>query len=232
MTPTTAIGRHPLRGGSALLHSVDLRGPAGLLEAVVNEGNADAPFAALICHPHPKGGGNLHNKVVYHCMKALNAPERGLGWPVLRFNFRGTGRSEGAHDGHAEAEDVLAALRWLDNQFALPAVLVGFSFGAAMALSALKLGSHQVQAVAALGLPTTAEGRQFRYSFLKDLGVPKLFLSGDRDRYASPSELETVVAHAADPKRLIFMRGAAHFFAGRLESMQKALTHWLKEQLL
>jgi hypothetical protein len=59
----------------------------------------------MICHPHPHGGGTLHNKVVYHAMKALNAPEWGLGWPVLRFNFRGTGLSQGTHDGEAEANE-------------------------------------------------------------------------------------------------------------------------------
>src|SRR5579872_4945941 len=102
------------------VRSIDLSGPAGRLEAVVNEAAADAPVAALICHPHPKGGGTLHNKVVYHAMKALNAPEWGLGWPVLRFNFRGTGRSEGAHHGADEVDDVIAALNWLENEYALP----------------------------------------------------------------------------------------------------------------
>src|ERR1035441_3092892 len=63
----------------------------------------DAPFSALVCHPHPLGGGNLHNKVVYHAMKALNDPQWGLGLPVLRFNFRGTGLSQGTHDGLAES---------------------------------------------------------------------------------------------------------------------------------
>ena len=92
---------------AAVLRTVDLTGPAGRLEAVVNEGAADAPFAALVCHPHPLGGGSLHNKVVYHAMKALNAPEWGLHWPVLRFNFRGTGLSHGVHDGDAEVGDVL-----------------------------------------------------------------------------------------------------------------------------
>ena len=75
---------------------MELNGPAGHLEAVVNEGSAGARAAVLICHPHPLGGGSLHNKVVYHAMKVMNAPEWGLGWPVLRFNFRGTGLSEGA----------------------------------------------------------------------------------------------------------------------------------------
>ena len=66
---------------------------------MLNQGAPDARFAALVCHPHPLGGGNLHNKVVYHAMKVLNDAAWGLGWPVLRFNFRGTGLSEGAHDG-------------------------------------------------------------------------------------------------------------------------------------
>ena len=103
--------------------SVELRGPAGRLEAVLNEGAPDAPFAALVCHPHPLGGGTLHNKVVYHAMKVLNDPAWGFGLPVLRFNFRGTGLSEGAHDGEAETDDVLAALDWLENEFKLPLVV-------------------------------------------------------------------------------------------------------------
>ncbi|MGB7547654.1 MAG: hypothetical protein WBM14_07890, partial [Terracidiphilus sp.] len=117
--------------GTAMIRSVALSGPAGRLEALLNEGAPDARFAALLCHPHPKGGGTMHNKVVYHAMKALNAAEWGLGWPVLRFNFRGTGLSEGAHDGRAEAGDVLAALDWLENEYRRPLVVAGFSFGAA-----------------------------------------------------------------------------------------------------
>ena len=69
-------------------------------------------------------------------MKALNAPAFGLALPVLRFNFRGTGRSQGEHDSRAEVEDVGAALAWLENAYKLPLVAVGFSFGAAMALAA------------------------------------------------------------------------------------------------
>src|SRR5580700_1722279 len=90
----------------------DLRGPAGRLEALLNTGREDAPFAALVCHPHPSGGGTMHNKVVYHAMKALSS----VGLPVLRFNFRGTGLSEGEHDhGRGEQDDVRAALDWLQQ---------------------------------------------------------------------------------------------------------------------
>lgn len=211
------------------LRSLRVPGPAGSLEAVVNEGAPDAPYAALVCHPHPSGGGNLHNKVVYHAMKVLNAPEWSFRFPVLRFNFRGTGRSEGVHDGKAESEDVLAALRWLENEYRRPIIAAGFSFGAAMALKAVC--SSPVKAMAALGLPTHAGDRSYHYSFLKSCPVPKLLLSGDRDQYATADELAQVAAAASEPRRLILIPGADHFFTGHLEPMQKALAVWLKEQL-
>jgi uncharacterized protein len=214
--------------------SVTLKGPAGRLEAVLNLGSPDAPFAALVCHPHPVFGGNLHNKVVYHAMKAMNDPQWGLGWPVLRFNFRGMGRSEGVHDGDAEISDVLAATDWLEHELRLPIVVAGFSFGAAMALRAcaVRRQSHDdVRAIVAIGLPTQVEDRSYHYSFLSGLTVPKLFLSGDRDPFASPGELAEVVKSSADPKHLVLMRGADHFFTDRLEWMQAALSGWLKEQV-
>ncbi len=218
----------------ARLRGVTLNGPAGRLEALLNEGSTSARFAALVCHPHPKGGGTMHNKVVYHAMKALNAPEWGLCLPVLRFNFRGTGLSEGAHDGRAETGDVLAALDWIENEFKLPVVLAGFSFGAAMALFACCDGNSprtSLRAMVALGLPTQAEGRHYRYSFLSACLLPKLFLSGDRDEYAPQQDLQQIFAHAAPPKNLVLLPGADHFFATQLEAMQGALASWLKEQL-
>src|SRR5260370_5787128 len=124
---------------SRRVRSVKMSGPAGWLEGIVNDGCPDAKFAAVVCHPHPVGGGTMHNKVVYHAMKVMNSP--GLAWPVLRFNFRGTGRSQGVHDGKAETGDVLAALEWLENEYKRPLVVVGFSFGAAMALAACCSGN-------------------------------------------------------------------------------------------
>ncbi len=220
-----------------MLRGVALTGPAGRLEALLNEGDADAPCAALVCHPHPKGGGTMHNKVVYHAMKALNAPEFGLGWPVLRFNFRGTGLSEGTHDGYAESGDVLAALEWLAREYRRPVVVAGFSFGAAMALRACCDASagdgpnKNVRAVIALGLPTEAEGRQYQYGFLRSCSLPKLFLSGDRDQYAPAADLRRVAATTAEPKKLVLLPGADHFFAGQLEAMQNTIAGWLVEQL-
>jgi alpha/beta superfamily hydrolase len=214
---------------SARLRSVDLTGPAGRLEAILNLGAQDAPFAALVCHPNPKAGGTMHNKVVYHAMKVLNDAEWGLGWPVLRFNFRGTGLSEGSFDGRAEAEDVLAALGWLVNAYKNPIVVAGFSFGSAMALMACCQQPAAIHAVAALGLPTTADGHQYHYRFLADCNIPKLFLSGDDDVFAPVTQLTQVFDSAAEPKHMVLVPGADHFFTGKLELMQKALAGWLKE---
>ena len=114
---------------SSQIRSLFLDGPAGRLEALLNAGTADATYAALVCHPHPSFGGTLHNKVVFHTMKTLNS----FGFPVLRFNFRSAGLSQGEHDhGRGEVDDVRSALDWLDKEFRLPMIFAGFSFGAAV----------------------------------------------------------------------------------------------------
>jgi uncharacterized protein len=217
---------------SGYQRSLSLPGPAGRLEALIKEGAPDAPFAALICHPHPLAGGNLHNKVVYHAMKAVNDPQWGFGFPVLRFNFRGTGLSQGTHDGRAEADDVLAALDWLENEYKRPIVAMGFSFGAAMTLQACchQQARPNVRALVALGLPTLSDGHNYRYPCLQGCNIPKLFLSGDNDQFASVAQLTQVVATAADPKRFVLLPGADHFFTGHLAAMQSSLAGWLKEQ--
>ncbi len=230
MTTTTAAAQPSLSPAPAALRSLSLPGPAGRLEALMNEGAPHAPFAALLCHPHPKGGGSMHNKVVYHAMKALNDPQWGLGWPVLRFNFRGTGLSQGVHDGRAETGDVLAALDWLEREYRRPLVLVGFSFGAAMALGACcspRQTPAKVRALALLGLPTQSERHQYRYPSLQNCTLPKLFLSGDSDQYAPAAQLAQVAAAAAEPKQLVLLPRADHFFTGQLEPMQQALAGWL-----
>ncbi len=200
----------------------------------MNEGAPDAAFAAVVCHPHPLGGGTMNNKVVYHAMKVLNDPAWGLGWPVLRFNFRGTGLSQGEHDGKAEAGDVLSALDWLENEYHRPVVLVGFSFGAMMALSACCSPSRSpetVRALALLGLPNQADGTEYHYPHLQSCAIPKLFLSGASDQYAPAEQLVQIAACAAEPKQLVLLPHADHFFTGQLEPMQLSLSGWLKEQL-
>ena len=208
----------------ASLRNIDLHGPAGRLEALLNEGRTDAPYVTLLCHPHPLGGGTMHNKVVYHAMKVFH----GLGWPVLRFNFRGTGLSEGTHDGRAEAEDVRAGLDWLTAEYNKPIVAAGFSFGAAMGLKAC-CTDPRIHGFAALGLPTHAEGRDYTYPYLQNCKFPKLFLSGSRDQFAPADQLRSVADSAPEPKQFLLIPGADHFFLGRLPAMQAALGQWLRE---
>ena len=168
-------------------------------------------------------------------MKVLNDPVWGLGWPVLRFNFRGAGLSQGEHHGEAEIGDVLAALDWLTSEFGLPIFVGGFSFGAAMALEACcgaSAAHHDVRALALLGLPAAVNERRYSYSFLHNASAAKLFLSGDRDCFASPAQLGGIVDAAPEPKQLVLLPGADHFFTDHIEAMQLALTHWIEEHVL
>ncbi len=205
------------------IRSFFLDGPAGRLEALLNAGDHDATHAALVCHPHPLYGGTMHNKVVYHAMKALHR----FGLPVLRFNFRGTGLSQGEHDqGRGEVDDVRAALDWLHSEFRLPIVFAGFSFGAAVGMRAA-CPDPRVVALIALGTPIEAEGRAYAYSYLAQCRKPKLFVSGSRDEFGPRPDLEQVAALAAEPRKLVFIEGVDHFFAGKLKEMQAAIETWL-----
>ena len=207
-----------------LLRTVDdLRGPAGRLEALLNEGQPDARYAVVLCHPHPLFGGTMHNKVVYHAMKTFQA----YGLPVLRFNFRGAGLSEGVHDnGHGERDDLRAALAWLSNEYARPLLFAGFSFGASVGLRTC-CGDARVLGLAALGVPVRAGGREYHYRFLNNCLQPKLFISGARDEFAPQAEVEAMVAAAAPPATLVVVPEADHFFVGKLDQVQLALSQWL-----
>lgn len=210
---------------NAAIRSLFLDGPAGRLEALLNEGAADATHAGLVCHPHPLFGGTMHNKVVFHATKALHA----FGFPVLRFNFRGAGLSAGTHDGREETADVQAALAWLKQEFSLPIIFAGFSFGAARGLKAA-CPDPDVRALISLGTPVEAEGRLYSYRFLRDCPKPKLFLSGNHDQFGPHDVLEEIVAVAAEPKELVFLPGD-HFFAGHLNEMRMTVESWLQELL-
>jgi uncharacterized protein len=209
------------------IKSILLSGPAGRLEALLNAGEPHATHSAVVCHPHPQFGGTMHNKVVFHAAKALSS----FGFPVLRFNFRGTGLSEGEHDyGRGEVDDVHAALKWLRNEFGRPMIFAGFSFGAATGLKAV-CDEADVTAVISLGTPVKVEERAYAYQFLKHCTKPKLFVSGGRDQYGPRAELQAVVEQAAEPKKLVLVNGADHFFEGHLPDMQAAIREWLPQAL-
>lgn len=209
------------------IRSLFIEGPAGRLEALLNAGVPNASHVALVTHPHPVYGGTMHNKVVYHATKALNS----FGFPVLRFNFRGAGMSEGEHNqGHGEVDDVRAALAWLKNEFHLPIIFAGFSFGASTGLRA-SCPDPDVKFLISLGTPVAAEGRSYAYRFLSECSKPKLFVSGDRDQYGPLNELEPVFNSAAEPKKFVIVPNADHFFEGQLPAMREAIESWVSEQL-
>ena len=214
---------------SSTIRSFFLDGLAGRLEALLNAGAADATHAALVCHPHPSFGGTLHNKVVFHTMKALNS----FGFPVLRFNFRSAGLSQGEHDhGRGEVNDVRTALDWLDKEFHLPLIFAGFSFGAAVGLQAACPDSR-VKAAIALGIPVAAiDNRSYNFEFLKTCSKPKLFISGDRDQFAPQASLHHLVTSVPEPRKLVFIEGADHFFEGRLRELRGEIENWLREVVL
>lgn len=214
----------PVPVQNAAIRSLFLEGPAGRLEALLNVGDDHATHAALVCHPHPMFGGTLHNKVVFHTMKALN----GFGYPVLRFNFRGAGLSEGDHDhGLGEREDVATALNWIDHEYHLPVIFAGFSFGAAVGLPVACV-DDRVKAMIGLGLPVDPiDDRPYNFDFLRTCGKSKLLVSGTRDQFGSPAQLRQLAATVAEPKQLVLIDSADHFFEGRLKELRDAIEAWV-----
>jgi|SRR5580658_88267 alpha/beta superfamily hydrolase len=196
-----------------------LDGPAGNLEALLEAPEDSAPrAAALVCHPHPLFGGTMHNKVVYRVARAL----RSSGHVVLRFNFRGVGRSEGRHDlGIGEIADARAALDWLRNRYrGLPYTLAGFSFGSRVVLS-LGCALRDPERLIALGFPAKRDP----VGVLAACTSPKVFIQSTHDEYGPPREMETFYAQVADPKRLIWVEAEDHFFAGGLDELERQVVN-------
>jgi uncharacterized protein len=201
-----------------------LAGPAGRLEAILWSPSAGLPrMAALVCHPHPLFGGTMHNKVVYQAAKSLDA----LGLPVLRFNFRGTGLSEGKHDrGEGERGDARAALDFLAVEFPnVPLLVAGFSFGCWVGLRA---GCEDVRVTQLIGLGPPVNNADF--SYLAHCAKPKLFVLGANDIYGAPDKLKSVVSAAAGENRVVIVEDADHFFVGKLDQVDRAITAWLTER--
>jgi hypothetical protein len=198
----------------------DLSGPAGRLEALLMHPEGEVAAVAVVCHAHPLHGGMMHFKVVFRAAKALQ--EQGLA--VLRFNFRGVGRSEGVHDeGRGEQDDAKAALDELERRFpGRPLVLGGFSFGAAMALLQ-GARDPRVRGIVALGFP-------FRLmpdtSPLAALRVPRLFVQGENDEFGGGEAIRTLVEPLPEPKRLVVIPTADHYFTGQLDALQQSIEAW------
>jgi alpha/beta superfamily hydrolase len=194
------------------IESLFLAGPAGRLEALLEEPENAAPTeAALVCHPHPQHGGTMHNKVVYRVARGLRA----TGSVVLRFNYRGVNLSEGSYaDGEGELEDARVALQYLKERYlGLPFTVAGFSFGSRIAL---RLGCGMARRVIAVGFPE-------RYKDLASLDsctTPRVFIQSTNDEFGSVEQIEAIIAPLAEPKQLHLIEARDHFFSGGLEALE------------
>jgi alpha/beta superfamily hydrolase len=197
------------------IESLSLEGPAGRLEALLEEPEDREPrLGAIVCHPHPLYGGTMHNKVVYRIARGL----RRAGMVVLRFNFRGVGKSQGEH-GHmaGEVEDARAALGYLRERYpALPFALAGFSFGS-RAIMQLGCEVGGAQFLLAAGFAT----RMGPVDFLAACRTPKIFIHSTHDEFGPRPEFERLYAQIAEPKQLVWIEAADHFFAGALEELEE-----------
>jgi len=197
-----------------------IAGPAGNLEALLEEpeDSQETPprEAFLVCHPHPLFGGTMHNKVVYRIARGM----RRAGAVVLRFNFRGAGRSEGVHDrGAGEVEDARAALNFLRERYPkLPWSMAGFSFGSRVIM---KLGCAlgTPARLIAVGFPTRDGG----FDYLNTCAIPKYFVQSTIDEFGPKRELEAAFQGFAAPKQLQFIDAGDHFFAGALDRLEEAI---------
>jgi len=198
------------------LESFFLTGSAGRIECLLKlpSSGAGAAGAAVVCHPHPLFGGTMHSKVVHATATSLS--DRGL--PVLRFNFRSAGLSEGTHDGgQGEVEDLVVVLDELARRFpSRPLLVAGYSFGAWVALRA-GCSDRRVAALIAVGLPVAL----YDVTFVQRCGKPLAVIQGDRDAFGPMPALRAI----ADPTRglvsLLTVHGAEHDFAGHLETLRE-----------
>ena len=198
-------------------------GPEGRLEAALRV--AEQPRAAVVlAHPHPLHGGTLHNPVVFHADRELNA----RGATTLRFNFRGVGESDGSHDaGRGELEDLAAAVSWTRGLApSAPLILVGYSFGAWCAVR-LAERDPAIRAVAALGLPLDV----YPFPSLTRLARPIVVVQGGADELGSPEQVRALLEQASPPGILHVVEGASHRFPGLAREAAQRLGEALAELL-
>ena len=194
----------------------------GQLEAILKEPRQDSPIGvALVLHPHPLGGGTMHNKVVFRAAAALND----TGLTSLRINFRGVGQSTGEHDqGRGEQDDARAGLDFLSQNYPEHRMLLcGFSFGARVGLQ-VGITDSRVSYLIGIGTPVS----QYDFSFLNSCRKPLLLVHGEQDEFGEVARVRKLVEDLERnaPVRLVVIPGADHFFKGHLDELKRAITAW------
>ena len=206
----------------------DLRGPAGLLEAVLDEPDVEPRAAVVFAHPHPQFGGTMHTKTVYQGAKGLVR----AGCAVLRFNFRGVGRSEGTFDrGDGEQADSRAALDYIAARYPHKGLwTAGFSFGAWVALET-GADADGVTALIGIAPPVAASVSGQTYDFSRTLvsRKPKFFVQGEADEICTLEAMWAFYGKLEEPKELVVIDGADHLFDGKTTEVGEALEDLLKD---
>lgn len=206
--------------GSRLL-PLEIPGAAGNIEGLLQEyEGADHSLIAVVCHPHPLYGGTLHNKVAHRVASTLHT----RGAAVLRFNFRGVGKSEGTHDrGRGELDDGLVVLETLRRRYPAARVWVaGFSFGSWVA-SRMAAAESAVERLIMIAPPVHTQ----TFEEMRGSPVPKLVVQGTADEICKPENLARVFPTWADPKRLVEVPGGSHFFDRQLADLGSAIEQGL-----
>ena len=199
----------------------------GQLEAILKEPRQGPPLAAaLVLHPHPLGGGTMHNKVVFRAAAALN--EAGI--TTLRINFRGVGQSTGEHDeGRGEQDDVRAGIAYLATHYPqLKLIVCGFSFGARVGLD-VAINDDRVDYLIGIGTPLD----KYDFTFLESCRKPLLLVHGEHDEFGDVDQLRQLAAELEKHTnvQLVVIPGAAHFFENRLDELKRAIIDWISEQV-
>jgi hypothetical protein len=171
--------------------------------------------AALLCHPHPLHGGTMHTKALHHAARAMVE----VGLPVLRFNFRGVGRSAGTHTGGpGERDDARAALAWLAARFAGPLLAGGFSFGSWVGL---EVGNAEPRVAALLAIAPPLH--LYDFDFLASGKAPVFAVAGDRDPICPAPDLERFAARFAPRVTTAILPGAEHLLTAHLGPLHAAV---------
>ena len=200
----------------------DLTGPAGRLEALLDEPSGTVRAAAVFAHPHPQFGGTMHTKAVYQGAKGLAR----VGCVVLRFNFRGVGQSDGTFDqGEGEQEDFRAALDYMAARYpGLPLWAAGFSFGAWVAL---EVGAEDDRVTALIGIAppvaTSVSGQEYHFDRTLASTKAKFFVQGEADEVCPIQGMWTFYAKLQEPKELVTIDRANHLFEGQTSEVGDAL---------
>ena len=208
---------------------VVLTGAAGRIEGRYTAGKTENAPIALILHPHPRAGGQMNHPVsvqLFHLFMKR-------GFSVLRFNFRGVGRSQGEFDsGIGELADAATALDWLQvtNPSASQCWVAGFDFGAWIGMQLL-MRRPETDGFISVSPPTN----MYDFSFLAPCPASGLMLHGSADAVTPPQEVEKVVSKLRTQKGIIIdydvVDGASHFWTEHLPEVESRVGAYLDRRL-